>query len=962
MGYHSFLPINGISFTQRELDILSLVIQGKSTKKIAGILSISPNTVETHLRNVKVKTQLNSREALAEFLEKNSQYENFRKLATKLQVGFYFEETLKKIGNFLQDKKIKKLNFHTVEKLTPFDEKMAQRIKNDFKKLGEREASNVPEEITVHIHSAPPEAVSNIQGKFDFILIFNKSENHASSHNLINFDCENYYTSLLTLIGKVYPDKEVESLQHTFATQSKNLENYPKSALKTDSLPPQQKFFKTRQFFMPALLVVLSSLIYYFSQKTSNPYGPVTAKMALHIPSKPLLLHRKEVLQKIEEKLTNKNDISIVTLVGTEGAGKTFLARRYARKRNANITWVIQADTPKNILFSFEKLAHALCQSEEDKKELNFIGNIEKSELQKDALVRFVSQRLKKSNDWLLIYEKPSSLFALEGFFPHDKNIWGTGSILVITQNQRIQDDIYLDPENIIQVGELNAQEKLSLIKKIVGRPSFKQLDKQKLQRLLKKIPPFPLDVALASYYLKDLDMDLDAFMRQIQGKLKNFSSDQGGIIKHTSGYKKTRYKIIELSIDTLIAKNGDYKDLILLMFVLDSDSISTRLLSHLKGERITLKFIRDLSEHSLIHIQEKKLPPHKDRFKIHRTTQAIGLEVLSSRWGEDELNKRLSLLTRYLGNYADRQLAEMKTVPLKEMAAHLESFLLSIHNRSELISAKIQKKLGAIYRYLGDFKAAKAHLEEALYAYKKNFGKESLKSCKVEVLLASLYRALGLYHEGQNLIQHALPILIKNVGMSHSWVGDAFLELGSIERSMRNYKKALADIQKGLKITLKAHGKDNLKTAKALGYLGFVQYVSGRADLAIDSLKESLEISQKHLNKKDILNLANMTHLGVAFSLAGQHKKAIDILEKSLQKHLALYPKNHARIGSVFRKLGVAYQNKRQFKQAENFLKKSLAIYQISYGPNHVKTLRISAQLDLLHTQMKNDPTDKKG
>ncbi len=47
--------------TPREIDILELVVEGKTNKKIANSLSISENTVKIHLRNILEKLHLQNR-------------------------------------------------------------------------------------------------------------------------------------------------------------------------------------------------------------------------------------------------------------------------------------------------------------------------------------------------------------------------------------------------------------------------------------------------------------------------------------------------------------------------------------------------------------------------------------------------------------------------------------------------------------------------------------------------------------------------------------------------------------------------------------------------------------------------------------------------------------------------------------------------------------------------------------
>ena len=52
-------------FTQGEIDVLRLVVEGQSYKKIAETLSISPETVKWHIKNMLQKTNFDSKTKLA---------------------------------------------------------------------------------------------------------------------------------------------------------------------------------------------------------------------------------------------------------------------------------------------------------------------------------------------------------------------------------------------------------------------------------------------------------------------------------------------------------------------------------------------------------------------------------------------------------------------------------------------------------------------------------------------------------------------------------------------------------------------------------------------------------------------------------------------------------------------------------------------------------------------------------
>ncbi len=52
-------------FTPRQLEVLTLAIQGQTNRQIAGSLNISPNTVARHIANIYAQSGVKSRAALA---------------------------------------------------------------------------------------------------------------------------------------------------------------------------------------------------------------------------------------------------------------------------------------------------------------------------------------------------------------------------------------------------------------------------------------------------------------------------------------------------------------------------------------------------------------------------------------------------------------------------------------------------------------------------------------------------------------------------------------------------------------------------------------------------------------------------------------------------------------------------------------------------------------------------------
>ena len=95
LSHHKYIDkvrnINEILFTIREIDVISCLINGRSIKKIALFLSISPKTVDVHIRNIMLKIECNSREKIIDFIESSENHlaikELYRLILSLLQIS-----------------------------------------------------------------------------------------------------------------------------------------------------------------------------------------------------------------------------------------------------------------------------------------------------------------------------------------------------------------------------------------------------------------------------------------------------------------------------------------------------------------------------------------------------------------------------------------------------------------------------------------------------------------------------------------------------------------------------------------------------------------------------------------------------------------------------------------------------------------------------------------------------------
>src|SRR5262245_53067021 len=87
--------INDVKFTRRAIDVLSCLLNARRTSKIASLLSIALRTVVTHIRNIMLKLECNSRESIIDFIERSQKLPFLREYYSSLITEIAFKKSLK---------------------------------------------------------------------------------------------------------------------------------------------------------------------------------------------------------------------------------------------------------------------------------------------------------------------------------------------------------------------------------------------------------------------------------------------------------------------------------------------------------------------------------------------------------------------------------------------------------------------------------------------------------------------------------------------------------------------------------------------------------------------------------------------------------------------------------------------------------------------------------------------------
>ncbi len=959
--------IDGVNFTSREIDVIACLLNIQRTKKIAALLSISPHTVLTYDRNIKLKLGCSSQQDIIDFIEKSHKLPLIKQHYVNLVRNSVFEKILKNISNL--NKKEFRSCLMIYEKNQADKNELMHHLENHLKQAGFSGVCKEAENVKIESVRGNPQPL---------FLILEKSDRKGIPQELLDVvdivdisKQPNYYLAVVETLTILLPNIKVNDLFTNFIEQREGMEdlsgnqsfsNHENEARAEERREMIHKHIEVLKHKKWHVLLFIFGIILFFlafqiikepkeaqiaqSQEEKEP----SLRSDLSLPTQFALLYRPEEMAQIDERFKEENGIQTIALVGPGGAGKTILSRQYARQQKAKAIWEINAETYETLKSSFDDLAQALAQTENDQKILTGLQDINDSKEREKKLIGFVKKRIRAFSDWLLIYDNVGEFQEIQKFFPQDAETWGRGKIILTTQNSNIQNSKYVD--GIIQIGELNPEQKLILFMEIMtnGDPQlFTATQRKETAQFLEKIPPYPLDISIAAYYLKTANISFDAYLDKLNENSKYFTYVQEKILKGTGDYTKTRYGIIALTLKQLMEINSDFGDLLLFMSLLSSRPIPRDLLDSYKNSVLVDDFICSLKKYSLV--TDQKPPPSSvgQSFSMHPSTQDVSLLYLTKALNLHKNKQLLQTISATLENYAADAIDNDDLERVKLLIAHCEWFLKHPQLLDKKEKEAIGGELGGLYFYVKNYPKAQQILE-------KNLHKGTIDSASIFVYLGLVYKDLAEHKKAKDLFEKSLALYKQKDPENHLRIAQIIGYLGSLEGSLGNYEKARVLLEQSLLMHKQYNQHAPLQRARVQISLGNLYRELSEYEKAKELLEDSILIYKKYTPENHIRTAWALATLGSVYRSLGQYDKAKDLQEESLAMYKKNYPDNHVSVAWISAHLGNTYRKLGQYGKAKDLLEKSYSIYTTYFNDNHSSNAWVLTHLGNLYKELGDD------
>jgi len=953
--YETYLKvISNVAFTRREIDMIACILSGRSVKRIASILSISPRTVQNHVHNIMLKLGCRSQEHIRDLIEQSEQYEDLKTYYHSLKIQGIFEGILRRIRDQISQEK-ESLFFYTGDLAHPLFQKMVKDLAISGIRVSVQNNEQKAAEVAIAIEDKD-------------VIITQKP--YA------------YYLAIFEILKNTFPQLDLSPYQ----TEFKGHMEVREKGVNNSEAPKKDSFWTFKRFsvrwaLLASFLGALLSASFFWILGSSQPIPQIhkgglsqnkgsTSSQSLSLLSSwnlPFLpdshVPRVKSAEAVWDQLLNANNqttTKVVGLTGPGGVGKTFLAmycihnpkQPYAFRAwfNAETLDVLKA----NYFELGEKLQLFLPRMSEEQK------------------IREVKIWLESRENILLVYDNAANVDDLYEFFPNNAHI------IITSRNYKMP--------NATEVGVMNLKESLYLLENLI--PLVIKQDAMFAEdsvKLVNELNYFPLAISQAAAYITENVVSISGYLELYAKERKNLLSNKALL----AGKQQTPiYVTWDMNLEAMRKVKEGEQALNLLGFIsfCRPGNIPKRLLIQcLYGktdEKAVLEFnalVGVLRKYSLIRATTETISIHrlvsdwlKDKFMpeerikyLKKIMEGIqGIYPKKIRNIEDDflkpivaqnynlisslmpkIKRILPLLEPFIGDqekiplYALCAEAHYNLDDLGESKIMLEKLLTLKEKYYGANHIEIVKTLINILRVLsalGEEAQAEIILKKVLAINEELYNIHYAEGVLVMQQLSSFYYSLGEGQKCLKSIEKALSIAEKHYAPDHPEIGNLLFRYARAHLLLGNYLKSRELAYKALSINKKAYGEKH-DVAFNMQTLGTTYYALGDISQGKAMIERALAIFRSDLRADHIFCAGSQINLGLMHYELGQLEESKKYLQEALKIRIKFHKLNHIWTGFAFADLGLVYVSLGNEKEGRELLEKSLVVIDRNYGSNPI-------------------------
>lgn len=974
IAHHLMNKITIDDFTQREQDVLACIMAGHiSSKQIAMMLDLSPKTIEIHIGSILSKAGLQSRHQINIFVGRIGARDKMLHLFQhQVYPEFALKKTLHQLHPALENPQP---SYYLV---TSKNHKEATcKIATCLKYLLNRPVNCV--ERKEHFFSSSDcwsiYWDSVLQGWLISPPCQNNQAIMSTSVNLIQQHDKDFVAFFLQLIAPSVGTEWHARLQKEIKKATLQVSSPTSSFIMQ---PIRSKWYI--RILLSALVIMISSvgwmIVYGKSDSIMTNVRQSPEVVRFFFP-------RKNIENHLREALNKKEGINTVAMTGVGGSGKTTLARHFLQNCMSPVVWEVRSDTLACIEESFARLAHALAETTEAQKELNCIMQNDNPKNRKPHIIAFVQKHLKNKKNWTLLFDNLEVINNdTQAYLPVDEKVWGDGHVLCTSRNPQIALSTCI--HSSIEVGALTEKEAIGLVVSLVhSRKMLPPSDTELHQIVGKSLPPFPLDLVVATHYVCDTQTNWSQYGAYLQSAPLELEEEQRELLRDISTYDATRLIITRLVVSAINKHKEANKALLQFVMLLDSQNISKEMLGCIDKATTVDSFIRDLKKYSLITHENNN--SNNYTFSLHRHTHLLLGQCCPTESSKDEF-------------YA-KKLDEQILLAVKAKNYDLIARMVP-HTDHFNAASKVKLKLaGVLYYHAGLYDKARTSIEEAIQkgghspedlwtlffhggqAYKfmlneaktEEFFHKCIETCHqhfphdyqklvtVYTQLASLYRWTKNFEKARQACDMAFSYYGRCQSPQEEDIMETYTIWGGLERLVGNYQKA----EEAFKISVemyKRHANDfAIEYARTLLMLGEVYLKQGLFKQVLALFKEATQKNQTVLPLSDVRMAWSFVRLGKAYRLSGQYSQAAEFLEKGREGCMGSSASDQMCYALLCEEMAYVYAQEKNFQKAREHANEAHVIYQKFYphdGSRQAETLSILAHIDIQEGKLEEAET----